>query len=274
MSHFEPVETVSGKPLDGVMIHPTARRMRKYGNSAGCVHVTDDVHRGQCRLGDERRAADADVATKRIVEGLGGVDVDERLGNVRAADAAAGRHGFDPGELYVDAEAGKALDDGLGTRRTKGARVTGGGDQPLVVVVDEQAENVDLTVVHIGRELDARDDLEVVRRGGAACRRDARDDVVVGNRQSGKWQGDGPSDELLRRETAVREGRVRMQFGKSCGGDFAAPVSAWVEAIVGADGTAALQMRSPLTTGSYPAAYNSVEEVDLWISREPTNNAS
>ena len=77
--------------------------------------------------------------------------------------------------------------------------------------------------IHVRRELETRDDLEVVPFGDSSRWRDARDDVVVGDRKSGQPDGDGLANELLRRETAVRERRVCMQFGKACGGDLDAP---------------------------------------------------
>ena len=66
-------------------------------------------------------------------------------------------------------------------------------------------------------------EIEVERFGGSQRRPNATDDIVVGNREAVQPRAVGGGDQFLGRESAVGEGRVRVQFRLAFAADRGPP---------------------------------------------------
>ena len=210
--YLEAVETKRRQLADLLLADPAARRMGKYRNSAGAMHHADDLVGVQRGLGDEGRFTDADEAPECLVGGLRRTVVHQRSCDVRPPDTAVAGGRLDTTELDAEAEVVETLDDCVGALAPVLARSHGRGEQAVVIGVNEQAQHVDLVPVEIGGELDACNDLEgeVPRR--IARRRNPVEDVVVGDGEGVEANAVGFLDEPLRRQYAVGESRVGVQF--------------------------------------------------------------
>ena len=213
MSHFETVEAEPDEVVDLLPPDAAARRMRKDRNSAGTMHDADHLFDADGQFGDERRASDTDEAPEGFVEGRSGAVLHQDPGDMGPTDASATGGGLDGGELHPDAEIVKTSDDLAGALVSKTARLTGALEKPIVRLVDEETEHVDLMVTEVGGEFDPRHDLEVEALRRSTRRGDAADDIVVGDGENGESDAIGLGDELLRRQHAVRVDRMCVQLG-------------------------------------------------------------
>ena len=189
-------------------------RMRQHRDTADPVDQIDRRARVHLRLGHPGGPALLEEALEGVVEILamaaldqgaremgpaGGVAVGQRqdaLGGQR--DAAL----VQPVDHVVDAVGPDRLEPGEPRLEQRGRRV-----EPI-------AEDVDLVAPELGGELRAGDEFQLFLRAGRGHASAALDGVVVGEGDRREARRLGAPGQLLGRERAVGEMRVRVQVGE------------------------------------------------------------
>ena len=163
-------------------------------------------------MSDVRRLACRQEAVEGLADRADVAPAHHDLGDVRPARRAL----LDQREhfLGVDrvAERGQAVRDAVHARHPLGPELPKEVAEPLRLVVEEVAEDVNLAARVVRVDLDARHDLE--RRmipGDGDGRRHRLDRVVIGDRQHAHAAPDGLADQLGGRVGAVRRHRVSVE---------------------------------------------------------------
>ena len=209
---LEGVEAARGQTRDAIILRTdtgmrdgceTARRMKQcddgLGRSAAARHV--------------RRAVEFEIALERFIAGANVAGRYERVGDLRAAYAAA---------------AGGRLDDRPGVNRRSKAREpiahllhTPYAVGPLSrekrfqlgsIDVDEVSKHVDVAPGIDRTDFDARHEIDPCVVCGRTGLPDTRNGIVVGDADSGKARRASGANEVRRRQCAVGRGGVKMEI--------------------------------------------------------------
>lgn len=181
-------------------VDPGQTRMRKRGDATGLLQHADDFRGGGTAAWNEGRAPVPEEAVERLVPITHVSGSNQRIGNVRTADAATESRAVVEGVGYVDAIPGarEPRDDLLDAPDSIDTLLHEECGQGCVAGIEEVAENVNVAAGLDRGDLDAIDQSYSSRGRGGASLGEPGNRIVIRDRERGDAGPGRSSDEICR----------------------------------------------------------------------------
>lgn len=212
MQYLDSIETV-GYERREPLARSNGPRVRQYGQSARAVNETDRIRQRQPLFRDERRLAISQPALERFAKINGESGRDHRTRHVRPTHSSAGGLLQHRVEGDRNSQRIEPLDD---PGRASNAHLAQRNEAMLELgkLAQMKTEDMSFDGAFDGAELDATDHPNTESRARSRGVSEARDSVVIREREGDQTSRASGDDHVGRRARPVGRGRVRMQVNE------------------------------------------------------------